>query len=98
MDDFYNPASSTDHLPQGLFSKIYYSIPIPPAILATLLLGPLLIFLTAQLLLIGAPVNPEEEKDEIVWTVPFQPVPWRVLESVRRLLSGSMIWRWEMRT
>ncbi|PVH85401.1 hypothetical protein DL98DRAFT_557695 [Cadophora sp. DSE1049] len=81
MDDFYTPASCTDCLPQGLLSEIYHLIPIPPAILATLLLGPLLIFLTAQLLLIGAPPNLEAEKEKSSWMVPFQPVPWRILES-----------------
>ncbi|KAL5319479.1 hypothetical protein ACEPPN_012533 [Leptodophora sp. 'Broadleaf-Isolate-01'] len=83
MDDFYKLAPSTDKLPQGLgfLSKTWNSIPTPPLILATLLLGPLLIFLTAQLLLIGVPVHAEEEKEKHSWMVPFQPVPWRVLES-----------------
>ncbi|KAL2067855.1 hypothetical protein VTL71DRAFT_15953 [Oculimacula yallundae] len=84
MDDFYKPVANADFLPQGLISKIWHSIPIQPALLATLLLGPLLIFLTAQLLLIGAPEDPEKkEKDKIhnQWMVPFQPVPWPVLES-----------------
>ncbi|KAH7321454.1 hypothetical protein BKA65DRAFT_512162 [Rhexocercosporidium sp. MPI-PUGE-AT-0058] len=83
MDDFYKPAPSTDRPPQGhsFLSKIWDSIPIPPLILATLLLGPLLIFLTAQLLLIGGPVDPEEEQENNSWMVLFQPVPWRVLES-----------------
>ena len=83
MDDFYQSTICTDCLPQGLLSKIYNSIPIPPAILATLLLGPLLIFLTAQLLLIGAPLHNENDKDNSSWMIPFQPVPWRILASVR---------------
>ncbi|KAG4436943.1 hypothetical protein IFR05_007556 [Cadophora sp. M221] len=83
MDDFYKPGPSTHSLSQGLgfLSKTWHAIPIPPLILATLLLGPLLIFLTAQLLLIGAPVDAEEERVTNSWMVPFQPVPWQVLES-----------------
>ncbi|KAK0100997.1 hypothetical protein ONS95_013013 [Cadophora gregata] len=80
MDDFYRPASCPDCLPQGLVADIYHSLSISPAILATLLFGPILIFLTARLLLIGDTPDPKEEKEQTSWMVPFQPVPWRVLE------------------
>ncbi|CZT46192.1 uncharacterized protein RSE6_06590 [Rhynchosporium secalis] len=84
MDDFYKPLTSTDTLPLGLLSKLWHSIPIPPALLATLLLGPLLIFLIAQILLIRAPADPEKEDkgtEDNLWMIPFQPVPWPVQES-----------------
>ncbi|OWO99881.1 cytochrome P [Marssonina coronariae] len=81
LNDFHDTDDSSSLIQQTLLSKPWESIPVPPAILATLLLGPLVIFLTAQLLLIGVSGNARDGKDCDLWTVPFQPIPWRILES-----------------
>ncbi|PBP20502.1 cytochrome P450 [Diplocarpon rosae] len=79
---FYDTTDSSPLIPQTLLSKLWESIPIPPTILATLLLGPLVIFLTAQLLLVGLSENSGDGKECDLWMVPFQSIPWQVLESV----------------
>ncbi|KAK2628591.1 hypothetical protein QTJ16_001694 [Diplocarpon rosae] len=81
-NDFYDTTDSSPLIRQNLLSKLWESIPIPPTILATLLLGPLVIFLTAQLLLIGLSETSKDGEEYDLWMVPFQSIPWRVLESV----------------
>ncbi|PBP17431.1 cytochrome P450 [Diplocarpon rosae] len=80
-NDFYDTTDSSPLIRQNLLSKLWESIPIPPTILATLLLGPLVIFLTAQLLLIGLSETSKDGEEYDLWMVPFQSIPWRVLES-----------------
>ncbi|KAJ5033477.1 uncharacterized protein L3040_008592 [Drepanopeziza brunnea f. sp. 'multigermtubi'] len=79
--NFYDTAQDPNLVSQGLFYQLWQAVPISPIILATLLLGPLIIFLTASLLLIGGVEKPEDESERDVWMLPFQPVPWRILES-----------------
>lgn len=84
-DDFHRGVKLSAPKSLDFLTNLLQSIPIP-LIFLTLILGPLIIFLTAQLLLIGAPKKPDDIDEGDAWMLPYQRVPWRVLGSVRMSL------------